>query len=95
MPRPGQVLGLVGANGTGKSTALKILAGKLKPNLGDYEVAAAAAAAAARASRRAKRTHARTHARARPPISVDERVASRRAPLRRAADRCSLNELGP
>lgn len=38
MPRPGQVLGLVGANGTGKSTALKILAGKLKPNLGDFEV---------------------------------------------------------
>lgn len=35
-PRPGQVLGLVGANGTGKSTALKILAGKLKPNLGRY-----------------------------------------------------------
>lgn len=34
MPRPGQVLGLVGQNGTGKSTALKILAGKLKPNLG-------------------------------------------------------------
>jgi ABC-type sugar transport system ATPase subunit len=28
------VLGLVGQNGTGKSTALKILAGKLKPNLG-------------------------------------------------------------
>ncbi|KAJ2834947.1 Fe-S cluster-binding ribosome biosynthesis protein [Coemansia furcata] len=36
MPRPGQVLGLVGANGTGKSTALKILAGKLKPNLGNF-----------------------------------------------------------
>ncbi|KAJ1965146.1 Fe-S cluster-binding ribosome biosynthesis protein [Dipsacomyces acuminosporus] len=35
-PRPGQVLGLVGANGTGKSTALKILSGKLKPNLGQY-----------------------------------------------------------
>jgi translation initiation factor RLI1 len=29
-----QVLGLVGTNGIGKSTALKILAGKLKPNLG-------------------------------------------------------------
>lgn len=37
MPRPGQVLGLVGANGTGKSTALKILAGKLKPNLGMWD----------------------------------------------------------
>ncbi|MCJ1465378.1 Fe-S cluster-binding ribosome biosynthesis protein [Pseudocyphellaria aurata] len=37
MPRPGQVLGLVGTNGIGKSTALKILSGKLKPNLGRYE----------------------------------------------------------
>jgi len=37
MPRPGQVLGLVGTNGIGKSTALKVLAGKLKPNLGEYE----------------------------------------------------------
>nr|WCZ58558.1 translation initiation factor rli1 [Andalucia godoyi] len=35
-PRPGQVLGLVGSNGTGKSTALKILSGKLKPNLGRF-----------------------------------------------------------
>jgi len=34
MPRPGQVLGLVGTNGIGKSTALKILSAKLKPNLG-------------------------------------------------------------
>jgi len=33
-PRPGNVLGLVGTNGIGKTTALKILAGKLKPNLG-------------------------------------------------------------
>uniref|UniRef100_A0A7S0W5I5 Uncharacterized protein n=1 Tax=Hemiselmis tepida TaxID=464990 RepID=A0A7S0W5I5_9CRYP len=37
MPRPGQVLGLVGSNGTGKSTALKVLAGKLKPNLGKFD----------------------------------------------------------
>ncbi|KAL2054562.1 hypothetical protein ABVK25_005310 [Lepraria finkii] len=37
MPRPGQVLGLVGTNGIGKSTALKILSGKLKPNLGRYQ----------------------------------------------------------
>ncbi|XP_071768629.2 ATP-binding cassette sub-family E member 1 [Centroberyx gerrardi] len=36
IPRPGQVLGLVGINGIGKSTALKILAGKQKPNLGEY-----------------------------------------------------------
>jgi ATP-binding cassette subfamily E protein 1 len=38
VPRPGQVLGLVGTNGIGKSTALKILAGKLKPNLGKFDV---------------------------------------------------------
>ena len=38
MPRAGQVLGLVGTNGIGKSTALKILAGKLKPNLGSFSV---------------------------------------------------------
>ncbi|CAG8444627.1 3439_t:CDS:10 [Ambispora leptoticha] len=37
VPRPGQVLGLVGTNGIGKSTAIKILAGKLKPNLGRFE----------------------------------------------------------
>ncbi|CAI7930081.1 unnamed protein product, partial [Closterium sp. NIES-54] len=38
VPRPGQVLGLVGTNGIGKSTALKVLAGKLKPNLGRFSV---------------------------------------------------------
>jgi len=37
MPRPGQVLGLVGTNGIGKSTALKVLAGKMKPNLGNFD----------------------------------------------------------
>ncbi|XP_024318095.1 ABC transporter E family member 2 isoform X2 [Brachypodium distachyon] len=36
VPRPGQVLGLVGTNGIGKSTALNILAGKLTPNLGKF-----------------------------------------------------------
>jgi ATP-binding cassette subfamily E protein 1 len=36
-PRPGEVLGLVGTNGIGKSTALKILAGKQKPNLGRFK----------------------------------------------------------
>ena len=33
-PRAGSVLGLLGCNGIGKSTALRVLAGKLKPNLG-------------------------------------------------------------
>ena len=37
VPRAGQVLGLVGTNGIGKSTALKILAGKQKPNLGQFD----------------------------------------------------------
>lgn len=37
MPRAGEVLGLVGTNGIGKSTALRILSGNLKPNLGKYE----------------------------------------------------------
>jgi len=37
IPRRGEVLGLVGTNGIGKSTALKILAGKLKPNLGQFD----------------------------------------------------------
>uniref|UniRef100_A0A6I8RFS4 ATP binding cassette subfamily E member 1 n=1 Tax=Xenopus tropicalis TaxID=8364 RepID=A0A6I8RFS4_XENTR len=37
IPRPGEVLGLVGTNGIGKSTALKILAGKQKPNLGKHD----------------------------------------------------------
>ena len=33
-PRPGMVLGILGSNGTGKSTALGVLSGKIKPNLG-------------------------------------------------------------
>ena len=33
-PRPGHVLGLLGKNGVGKSTALGILSGRVKPNLG-------------------------------------------------------------
>jgi ATP-binding cassette, sub-family E, member 1 len=36
-PKPGEVLGLVGSNGIGKSTALQILAGKRKPNLGNFK----------------------------------------------------------
>lgn len=37
VPKPGKVVGLVGTNGIGKSTALKILSGEMKPNLGRYE----------------------------------------------------------
>lgn len=32
------MLGIIGTNGIGKSTALSILAGKIKPNLGNFEV---------------------------------------------------------
>jgi ATP-binding cassette subfamily E protein 1 len=35
-PKEGRVVGVLGRNGTGKSTALNILAGDLKPNLGEY-----------------------------------------------------------
>ncbi|MFQ6010552.1 MAG: ribosome biogenesis/translation initiation ATPase RLI [Nitrososphaerales archaeon] len=35
--RKGAVAGLVGRNGVGKSTAINILAGNLKPNLGDWD----------------------------------------------------------
>lgn len=34
IPAPGKVIGLLGSNGIGKSTAMKILSGKLMPNLG-------------------------------------------------------------
>jgi ATP-binding cassette subfamily E protein 1 len=37
LPKHGAVTGLIGPNGVGKSTALKILSGKLKPNFGDYK----------------------------------------------------------
>ncbi len=36
-PSPGLVLGLLGQNGIGKTTALRILSGELKPNLGNYQ----------------------------------------------------------
>ena len=36
-PSPGIVLGLIGKNGIGKTTTLKILSGEVKPNLGKYE----------------------------------------------------------
>ncbi len=40
IPKPGSVVGLLGLNGSGKSTAIKILSGHIKPNLGilDREV---------------------------------------------------------
>ncbi|MBN2881066.1 ribosome biogenesis/translation initiation ATPase RLI [Candidatus Woesearchaeota archaeon] len=37
IPMFGKVVGILGRNGIGKSTAIKILAGLDKPNLGDYE----------------------------------------------------------
>jgi ATP-binding cassette subfamily E protein 1 len=37
IPRKGYVTGILGANGTGKTTAIKILSGQLKPNLGKDE----------------------------------------------------------
>jgi ATP-binding cassette subfamily E protein 1 len=37
VPSPGVVLGLLGQNGIGKSTTLKILSGDVKLNLGNYE----------------------------------------------------------
>lgn len=37
IPKEGQVLGLIGPNGVGKTTALRILAGELKPNLGRFD----------------------------------------------------------
>ena len=37
MPSPGTVLGLLGQNGIGKSTTLKVFSGELKPNLGKFD----------------------------------------------------------
>lgn len=37
VPKEGSVVGILGVNGIGKSTALRILSGQLKPNLGDLK----------------------------------------------------------
>jgi ATP-binding cassette subfamily E protein 1 len=36
-PKKGEVVGLLGRNGMGKSTVVNILSGSIKPNLGNYE----------------------------------------------------------
>ena len=35
-PRTGEILGIIGQNGAGKTTSIRILSGQLKPNLGRY-----------------------------------------------------------
>ena len=37
IPKPGKIVGLIGCNGVGKTTSLRILAGEIRPNLGNYE----------------------------------------------------------
>ncbi|MEM0042719.1 MAG: ribosome biogenesis/translation initiation ATPase RLI [Thermofilaceae archaeon] len=37
IPKQGSVVGIIGSNGVGKSTSLKILSGEIKPNLGRLE----------------------------------------------------------
>jgi ATP-binding cassette subfamily E protein 1 len=37
IPKEGQVLGLIGPNGVGKTTAIRILAGEIRPNFGRIE----------------------------------------------------------
>ena len=36
-PKQGTCIGILGQNGIGKTTAIKILSGQIQPNLGDYE----------------------------------------------------------
>jgi ATP-binding cassette subfamily E protein 1 len=38
IPVEGKVTGILGANGIGKSTAIKILAGQIRPNLGNFDL---------------------------------------------------------
>lgn len=37
IPKEGVITGLIGRNGTGKTTALRILSGEIRPNLGEYD----------------------------------------------------------
>ncbi len=37
MPKNSRIVGIIGENGIGKSTALKLSSGKIKPNFGEYE----------------------------------------------------------
>jgi len=37
IPQQGMIVGIVGKNGTGKTTSIRILSGELIPNLGNYE----------------------------------------------------------
>ena len=37
LPKHGSVVGLIGVNGIGKTTALQLIGGKIKPNLGDFK----------------------------------------------------------
>jgi len=37
IPKAGSCIGILGPNGIGKTTAIRILSGQIKPNLGDYE----------------------------------------------------------
>lgn len=37
VPKKGTIIGLIGSNGVGKTTSLRILAGEIKPNLGRYD----------------------------------------------------------
>ncbi len=37
LPKQGSVVGIIGRNGTGKTTAVRILAGEIVPNLGNFE----------------------------------------------------------